>query len=217
MKNIARNFLWDKFLIKHFHHCTFSIQLPTLINLKSNIISTSICSTSLVIKILFNLTVRSDMTENCFERRLICAFPSSVHKTVKTVEEGGAAAISNFLCHLLLWNCIYMTMTMFVPESIDTSWVLNNNFISIFINVAVLTWTRYYGTFINKYFLTNSFIVSCGLFFEGNSIFLGIGGSKLSVSHVEPLLLQDPGQTVISLELRSRSDSTDEGEGLKKV
>jgi len=71
----------------------------------------------------------------------------------------------------------------FSPESIDTSGVLDGDGFSILINVTVLA---------------NPLVVAGGLFLEGDTILLSEGRAKLSISHVEPLLLQNPGQAWIS-------------------
>merc|ERR1712088_584321 len=72
-------------------------------------------------------------------------------------------------------------------ESIDTSAVLDHNGISILVNVAVLA---------------NPLVISRGFLLESDSVLLGVGGPELAVSHVEPLLLQDPGQAGVAIELR---------------
>ena len=72
---------------------------------------------------------------------------------------------------------------VFLPESIDPSGVLNGDGLASVINVAVLS---------------NPLVVAGRPLLEGVSILLSKGRAKLSVSHVEPLLLQDPGQAGVS-------------------
>ena len=88
------------------------------------------------------------------------------------------------------------------PESIDPSAVLDYDGVPVLVNVAVLS---------------DSLVVARGLLLESDSIFLGISCSKLAVPHVEPLLLEDPGQAGISIKLWGREAGAEQDQALVNI
>ena len=73
-----------------------------------------------------------------------------------------------------------------LPESIDASRVFDSDRFAGVVDVAVLA---------------DPLVVASGLLLRDGSVFLSKGGSELAIAHVEPLLLQDPGEGGVALEL----------------
>ena len=85
------------------------------------------------------------------------------------------------------------------PESIDPSAVLHYDGVPVLVNVAVLA---------------NPLVISRGFLLESHSVLLGVGRPELAVPHVEPLLLQDPGQAGVAIELGSSLAGAGQGQAL---